>query len=395
VSGLGIKKAYATLFQKADGSNDALLFRVSQGCVPHECKRSGKSASGMRVALRHPREHCEQQQPTRQSTQGTADAVLSGCHGTAPLPQPLSSPGTSTHQQDARCSTGFSRRETIVRIHMKHCIATIFSALGLVVSFASNAEAAHWRQAATSLKAIAERDRIGDVFAWAISCTPAGLPGNYQIVYANEVGTPDVGYWTFPADPQNGAATSITVKGGTPWAISVDNSVWYKSGTTWYYLPTNKCEGGAITLRQQPGDTAIAVGDAGNIWVVESGGAPTDTLRWWNGSCWVRLPTLPSSVKEVSIWQGAPAGQRYRPWVVTQSGAFYQWNTSNQWELIPNGTGLGVGTYAAIGSDGVSRWTYNFTTNSFDYDSTWNLGAISQLYGQWVIHGDGRTFHWE
>ena len=107
---------------------------------------------------------------------------------------------------------------------------------------------------------------------------------------------------------------------------------------------------------------------------MESGRAKS-TLRWWSSTSWVRLPELPSSIKEVAIGHAEPAGQRIRPWVVTEAGTFYRWNTSDQWQQVLNGTGVGNANNHAIGSDGASRWRYNYTTLSFEHDTSWTGGS--------------------
>lgn len=273
-------------------------------------------------------------------------------------------------------------------------VLTAVASFGVATTAAVSADA-RWRGAASCLKAIAERTRQGDEFAWALSCTPNG--SNYKIVHSHQRLTATDWNWEWPLDPQGGAATSITVRDGIPWAISANHLIWWKAppaggdattGGTWYYYPNNRCEGGTLTTRQVVGDTSIAVG-AGNIVYVIDG---SNQVRNWNGSCWAQLPTFPyRQVHEIAIFHD---GQN-RPWVVLDNGQFWRYTTSNVWQQVLNGSGKGVATAHVIGSDGASRWNYNFNTLAFEYDSTWTFGAITQLTDNWVLAANGTAYDWE
>ena len=59
----------------------------------------------------------------------------------------------------------------------------------------------------------------------------------------------------------------------------LDSSVWYYKDGSWVHMPTNRCEGGNLSIRQIVGDNAIAVGTRGlgdrEIYVIEAGASPT------------------------------------------------------------------------------------------------------------------------
>lgn len=205
----------------------------------------------------------------------------------------------------------------------------------------------------------------------------------------------------------NAVGISLTKGNGNYWLVGEDHSVWVRLNGAWYSFAVNRCENGTpIRIRQAAGDHTLAVGYH-SIWgeqlyVAEAGGSPTNTVRWWNGSCWQRLPLLPSgSVREVAIFDDYYTSDDGLPWVVTLTGTIYRWD-GNQWVLLPNGTGNGVGGHLRkiIGSDNTSIWNYIQSTDSFSLDTSWTYGQIVQLgtYGDsaWdvrsVVAADGKLY---
>jgi hypothetical protein len=233
---------------------------------------------------------------------------------------------------------------------------------------------------------------------WAISCDPVGN-GNYKVKYGTTYssGNGENFYWAFT---QSGTAggTSVTVKGSVPYVVSISNTVWYQpqDNDLWYYFPTNRCEGGNVSIQQVVGDPSIAVGEDGTIFVIESGGTPSNTLRKWTGSCWQRSPVLPEgSAKEVAIFDNNLPGQRNLPWVATTTGNFYRLTSSNVWQIVSGGQGYGVSLDYVIGLDTSGRWGRSPTTGVFTKDTTWTGGTIRQQDNSWVVTDAGPAYHWE
>lgn len=247
------------------------------------------------------------------------------------------------------------------------------AALGALaaLSISNPARAASWHwQVAPGLQAKAAVALSNQIFALS---TEAVSPGGYKIMRYGGGNT-----WTWY---EAGGATALTVSERNQlWAVALDNSVWVHEGA-WFYIPTNICENGsAIQIRQAPGDNTIAVGSgfAGNdiVYVVSNG-----TLRWWTGSCWSKLPALPSgTVKEVAIYDDASTVYDDGAWVSNFSGAIYRWNENiSTWEAITTGIAAGLNSNRqAIGWDNASLWTFT-TSGNFTVDTTWTYGGISQL----------------
>jgi|GEM_PF-5834952 len=282
------------------------------------------------------------------------------------------------------------RTEAVVRA------LAMVAAAGAVTAVATSAEA-RWRGAATCLKAIGERTRTGDEFAWGLNCTAAGS-GNYQVVHSHQHLTATDWYWEWPQDSNGAAGTSVTVRDGTPWVVSADHSVWWKqspaggtpdTGGSWFSYPTNKCEGGTLTIRQVVGDTSIAVGDANYVYVIGGNGQ----VRTWNGSCWAQLPTFASgTAREIAIWGGWPAGQRYRPWVVLNNNEFWYLTAADVWKKLV-GSGVAISQGVCVDTGGATRW--NWVAPTWRQDTTWTGGAMNQITPAWIIAANGTGYHWE
>jgi len=283
-------------------------------------------------------------------------------------------------------------------MNVKIRAALVVSCLSFVLGSTSHAEAARWRKAATCLKAAIEsRGSVGSGrFVWAISCDSAGN-GNNKVVYGttHSAGNGESFWWKF-TQSGGAAGTSIALKDSVPYVISSNNTVWHWApNDLWFSYPTNRCEGGNVSMQQVLGEQSIAVAADSTIYVVEANGTPSNTLRKWTGSCWQRLPVLPDgSAKQVSIWDAAPAA-RNRPWVATTTGKFYRLTSANAWELIGGGQGYGVSPNYVIALDTSARWRINWNTGVFAQDTTWSGGAIRQQDDWWVVTLGGLTYHWE
>lgn len=274
-----------------------------------------------------------------------------------------------------------------------HLIA--LGAAALVTTAAARAEAAHWRGAASCLKAIAERTRQGDEFAWALNCTANGA--GFNVVHSHQRLQGNGWYWEWPRDSAGASGTSITVRAGTPWVVSADHGVWWKdsaspeNGGQWWSYPTNKCEGGSLTIRQVVGDTSIAVGDGNIVYVIGGNGQ----VRTWNGSCWAQLPTLPGggTAREIAIWGGWPAGQRTKPWVVLNNNQFWYLNANSAWQQLP-GLGVAISQNKCVDTGGAGLWRWSAPTWEPD-PNAWTNGAITQVTGLWILAATGVAYNWE
>jgi hypothetical protein len=291
---------------------------------------------------------------------------------------------------------------------LKRAGLAALACIGLLGATESNAHAARWWRRANDVKVVVPGDGATyngvTISAWALS-TQVGPNGGQKVLkghwFSNGNGENPYIEWSVDGDAQ---ATSLPWQRanywpgsgvGRVWAIAKGSSVWYRTTAGWFYMPTNRCEGGeAISLRHVVGDNSIAVGYNSNVYVIESSGS----LRWWNGSCWFRMPTPPSPPTNVAVWQVGEINTQTNVWISTTSQKFYRW-TGYAWTLISFGTGYGIGGSRAIGSDGTSVWSLNGSGTSFTIDSSWQsqgLGAVRNVgTADWVTRPDGGGYHFE
>ena len=277
---------------------------------------------------------------------------------------------------------------------IKNLVATLV--FGCLAASSSSAMAAGpwWRvQTNAGVAECAKASAGGRI----LSCTQ-DANHNYRVRYYVTVNK-----WAFDG---NAAGISITRdRDGRNWLIANDDSIWFRDAGGWHTFPVNRCEDGApVRTRLSVGDHTIAVGhDGTNLhrYILERGGNP-NTLRWWNGSCWWRMPVLPdgASAREVAIFDDYYTSNDSNPWVVSMAGYFYRW-TGFAWTLVTGGAGMGVGgnTRKVIGLGDTSLWNYNQVTGSFAQDTTWTYGAIAQIGTYYdvvsLVHADGRLFWWQ
>lgn len=170
--------------------------------------------------------------------------------------------------------------------------------------------------------------------------------------------------------------TSITHgEDGFTWLIAADDTVWGRISGHWSSLGTNRCEGGSIALRHAVGQNNIAVGKdsfGSEVYAVESVSGK-DHLLWWNGSCWFRMPGLPSgSVREVGMYNSS------LPWVRNHNQEIYRWNGSSWISLAP-GIGTRLVRRYIRGSDKTSIWTFSTSSGWTRVFDDWTNGLIRHI----------------
>jgi hypothetical protein len=259
----------------------------------------------------------------------------------------------------------------------------IATSLGIVtlLSLGGNASAAKWHWEIENVspgnKVCAKS--VADTYVLGCTSTPQGNSVWRKVSYNN---------WTSDGGAK-GMSITQAVSGGKPWVVGFNNSLWYRESNGWFAKPNNTCEGGSAVVRKVLGEKSIAVGSYNNVeqpYYVEDGTA-NNTVRWWNGSCWQRLPTLPqSSVREIGIYS-APAeilGNRNGwPWALSHQNTIYLWaGHSGVWvPTIGGASAIGsTGTSYQIlaGSDLTSLWSYSASTG-LTKDASWTFGTIQEL----------------
>jgi len=280
----------------------------------------------------------------------------------------------------------------------------LLSTLPLTAALESDAHAAncgtpagscYWRKAQYNIKAAVDGTYNGAQYrVWALSAEK-GPGGGQKVVKGREWCQGNCEYPNFVFDVDGTAeGTSIAVERmsgniARPWLVAKDSSVWYRQSDGWYMMPTNRCEGGNLTVRQTVGDPALAVAYGTNIYVIDG----NYNIRWWGGYCWAQMPSPPGTPKEISVWTPGAVETRTNPWVVATDGTLSRW-TGYAWVTVTAGTGKGVGRSSVIGMDGASIWFLNAAGNSFSIENGWGAnGAISQVDGlDWVVAADGTLY---
>jgi hypothetical protein len=299
-------------------------------------------------------------------------------------------------------------KNTVGRV--KAATLSLLASLGFVCATATEAQAqARWVPHASNVHVVVDGD--GVVFdgvsadAWALS-KDLGPGGGNKVLKGNEFCTGGCTVFQYEWFADGGAeGTSLTFQHsnlhggetGRPWIVGKNNTVWYRTTAGWFPYPTNRCEGGTISMRQVLGQTAIAVGYGTNVYVIESNNPSGNSVRWWSGSCWYRTPAPPSAPTTIGIWPYPELHQQTNPWISTTSGAMYRW-TGAAWVAVSGGISRGVGGGRAgsvIGWDRKSIWNANASGSGFTwrFDRPVNITNIGD--GNWYTDADGKGFRWD
>lgn len=207
---------------------------------------------------------------------------------------------------------------------------------------------------------------------YALSCTTAPGGGKHLYRWNSSNRT-----WSKQGSAEG---TSLTRgEDGAYYLVGANNTVWRNAGAGWAQYPTNRCEGGNISLQHTLRNNNIAVGvntNGSHVYVIESVSG-TDRSLWWNGSCWFRMPALPSgSVRELAVYDDPAQGLDSLIWARNANMEVFRW-TGATWVSMAPGLALGMIKNYVIGSDGESIWYYDQVQGWIP--SNWTFGPIEHI----------------